>query len=46
MANEATGQMAPEDWKRATDALVALSQKAQEHLDPPKANVLRQTPER
>ena len=46
MANEATGQMAPEDWKRATDALVALSHKAQEHLDPPKANVLRQTPER
>ena len=45
MANEATGQMAPKDWKRATEALVALAQKAQEHVDPPKVNVSRQTPE-
>ena len=45
MANEATGQMAPKDLKRATDALVALSRKAQEHLAPPKAKVSRQTPE-
>ena len=38
MANEHKDRMTPSDWKRATNELVALSQKAQEHIEPPKPN--------
>ena len=36
MATEQTDRMTPKDWKKATDELIALTLKAQEHLEPPK----------
>ena len=41
MANEDAGRMGPKEWNKATNALVALSQKAQEHVVLPKENTVR-----
>ena len=39
MADQATGKMTPSEWRKATDELIALTLKAQEHLKPPKPGI-------
>ena len=38
MATEQADRMTPKDWKRATDELITLTLKAQEHLEQSKSD--------